>query len=570
MDDGRSEKHELKQNSHDKVKSVVAAYLNKRQFVDVKPRKSPRKVVLKQALLDNRISRCNSILFSFENDKDNTLLNEYGSMFQKFVYWLKDKIDTKQQCMDVEPLVGPLFCHLYLDLQDSGQAQLANSFYMNHIAKVDESKCDETVRNLLKSIHNADLRAKFRSAKVVVDINAESLLLLRKFVTQTCHVIFLHALQTWFELKTTKIKQQESCKTSVPKSDKFHEERQLIEVVNKDVNDELMKLHNAIQSVQKLPLGLCNVGIVNSKFDISCGLIKRQAGLMAYAESNALLVKSIKALDPPFGYEDLGHIKFTNHSRQIYCVSLSSNNDILCTGSADHTISIYSLKKLKILKKLLGHLGPVYTIALSPDSKYLLSGSADTTARLWSLQTGRLLRVFAGHFQAITSVDFHPNTLYVATGSADRNVRLWSLQKGDPVRLFHAARKEVYSVAFGPNGYLLAAASDDKVVRVYELASSKVVHEFRNEESVTCLLWSSNSKELCGGTLSGVVKVWDCSLKDKEKEIKDERDHTRGKKYNDSIFRRNTNGRILSLEFSLGTWACLTVPKLGHSPVDTS
>ncbi|XP_076261455.1 uncharacterized protein LOC143197136 [Rhynchophorus ferrugineus] len=576
MDDRKRENNKIKRSKSEGVKSVVSVYLNKRQFPNIRPKKTSKKLLWKRTLLDNRISKCNSVLYS-----SDPLVTEYSSLFEKFILWLREQKKHNGQNCDIEKLVGPLFCHLYFDIQNS-EVSKANTFFKTHINKVDESKCDETVKNILKAINNpadvimtngagilnlGDLKDKFRSNKIVAEISPESLKLLKIFVTNTCHILFLHTFQTWFDLKTCSkdvLKNLNHASRSIKSSDE-HIIKENSCSSKGNLQELKNKLENAIEGVKKLSMSVCNVRILNSKNLVTCGLLKRQAGIVAFAEVNTLLIMPLKALDSLYSYDNVEHVRFNNHSRQIYSIALSPNNDIICTGSADHTICIYSLKILKLLKKLFGHLAPVYSIAISENSKYVISGSQDTTARLWSLISGKLLRVFIGHTGAVTSVHFHPNTLYAATGSTDKNVRMWCLKTSQPVRLLHAAKKEIYCVAFAPNGIYLACASDDKLVRVWDISQSKVVHELKSREScVIHLTWTKNSKQLCGATLCGVVKIWELINCPKEKEKEKNKDH----KHTDFLSRRRVHGRILHVDFTMGTWACLSVPKPGHSPLD--
>ncbi|XP_066259041.1 TAF5-like RNA polymerase II p300/CBP-associated factor-associated factor 65 kDa subunit 5L [Euwallacea similis] len=626
MDDGKRENNRTKRPKSDNIKSVLSVYLQRRQFANVKPRTISKKTALKRALSESSIRRPNSVMDNFISESD-LLQMEYSYMFQKFVLWLKEQVEVKRQCHDVEKLVGPLFCHFYIDLLSTGKSQEAvassTSFFKAHVEKVNKSQCDDSVRHILNAVdvdtmHDEivlngsedpdfdNLKDQFRSMKVVTYIKPESLGLLKKFVVDTfnidSHILLLQSLQTWFDFRivsendfyislenhkkynrflqqlpkdnlssfNSKLHLQEKAlqhwigsKWFNIKSDndgnqsskKFCSDSKDNSQAKFQVTSQRSKLRNLIKKTSKLPASVCNVKIVNTKNVITCGFMKSSTGLAAFAEGNILRLMPLQVLvDCVCNIEQVNHIRFIHHSKQIYCITLSSDNDVICTGSADCSICIYSLKKVEFVKRLYGHLSPIYCLSISGNSKYLASGSHDGTARLWNLKSGEVLRVFAGHTDAVTSIDFHPNSLYVATGSADRNVRIWCINSADTVRLLHAAKREVYAIAFSPNGQYVASASDDKKVRLWDVSTSKVYHEFKNRESsVLHLLWSNSGKQLCGGTASGVVKIWE--VKDKDKEQSKEHKHS------DPVLRRHVDGRLLSLDASLGYWTCLSVPK---------
>lgn len=628
MDDGKRENNKVKQTKTDIVKSTLSLYLQKRQIVNIKPRTINKKTAIKRAVVDSRIRRPGSVLDTFISDC-NPLQVEYSFMFQKFVSWLQYQINWKQQCYDIEKLVGPLFCHFFIDLRCSGKPQDAisssNFFFKSHIEKIDQEKCDETVLNILNAVSQVpdnselngteeskfdELKDKFRASKVVVYITPQSLLLLQKFVGENSNIesriLLLQALQTWFDLR---VKPQNDCCVSVeefkeynkylfslPKNQalkstdqiklKEDELRLWFEVKAQSNDDDFFKtfqldenryefltgltpedkkfqqnreknkLKALIKKTQKLPAMVCNIRILNTKRFVNCGFIKSQANLVAFAEHNMLKIMPLQVVvDTVCDVEDLNYIRFIHHSKQIYSIALSPDNNIICTGSADHTICMYNLKSITFLKRLFGHLGPVYCLAVSPNSKYLASGSQDGTCRLWNLNSGKALRVLAGHVEAVTCLSFHPNSLYLATGSADRNVRIWTINDANTVRLLHAAKREVYSVAFSPTGQYVASASDDKKVRIWDVNTCKVFHEYKNRESsVFHLLWNKNGKRLCGGTASGVVKIWEFRDKEANK-------HSKDHKHSDPVIRRRSYGRLLCLDNSVGNFTCLSIPK---------
>ncbi|XP_050313747.1 uncharacterized protein LOC126748512 [Anthonomus grandis grandis] len=734
MDDGKRKNKvqgENKKSKNDTLKATISLYLHRRQLVNAKPRNISKKSLMKQAVLDSSISRANSVLDHFVSDSDS-LLVEYSIMFQRFVSWLRENVTMKNVCQDLQMLVGPLFCHFYIDIRSCGKPHEAiassNTFYRTNIEFVDGMDYDKTIKDFFKAIqHVADdvvqngfengaddiptfevLRDKLRSCKIIHYVSEDSSKLLMKYVSSLSesHVMLLHALQLWFELRIFNKKgckkkvKRESPKIHIPyqkpiltktqrkqlqeeeekeleyytqcekllldarekrKNDIIEKEKQAkIEAENKfefekhlkymeeerkklelkregykkvetriivekpempsvpeedtiviaedgikntqikgeitckDDNDskndcrlteenktdrmdievdkpepsicngkqnetksisKLQKIKNVINKVSRIPANVSNYTVSNNKNRINCGIFKSNIGLAALAEKNIMWTLPLKEdaflnTTMPF----LTYVKAVNHSKQIYCMTVCSNNTYLCTGSADKTICVYSVKHFKFLRRLWGHFSSVYSVAINDTSKYLASGSSDNTARLWNIRNGKVLRVFAAHAGPVTTLHFHPNSLYLATGSADKNVRIWNISTGTTVRLLHAAKKHIYSVAFSPTGNSIAAASDDKKIRVWDIISCKVIHEFKNKESsIKLLLWSRDGKHLCGGSFSGVIKIWELKVKDK--------DSIKEQKHVELVIRRRTDGIILSLDNTLGNWSCLSLAK---------
>lgn len=538
MDDAKRENNKIKRTKGE-VKNVVTGYLQKRNYTTLQTFESTQNQQISHTLLESGVGRSNSILYSCYNS-DPLVIDQN---FTKFLLWLKDQIKQKNQCHDVEQIVGPLFCHLYMDIVGGGHSERAASFLKCHLPAIDKGKCDSTVKDLI-NLFSTDgditkLKEKFRSKKIVIELDERSLAVLKKFILESCHVLFLQILQSWFDFQGCNNKEG------------------VIKDVEKMIVDDILtdtkfqELSNTIKNLKKEPMPIYNIQISNNKQAISCGLLKRQCGLVAFSENNILKLMPIHCLDSLFSQPHYEQLTFINHSGQIYSVAISPNNSKLITASADHSICIYDLTEMKLLKKCVGHLGPVYCVKISSNGEYIATGSVDTTARVWDITSGKTLRVFSGHTQAITCLEFHPNCLYIATGSADRNIRLWSLSKASPMRLLHAAKGTIYALAFNPSGHFLASASEDKKIRVWDLLTSKIVVELRCKDTpVVRLIWSWDGSELCAGTINGVIRIWDfASIQN----------HSDSNKCHEPILTQPLNAKLLSLEYALGTYGTLTM-----------
>ena len=85
------------------------------------------------------------------------------------------------------------------------------------------------------------------------------------------------------------------------------------------------------------------------------------------------------------------------HSDRILSIAFSSDGQILASGSADRTITLWNSQTGKSLRTLQGHRSWVWGIAISHDSKLLASGSYDHTVKLWDIQSGECLQTLQGH-----------------------------------------------------------------------------------------------------------------------------------------------------------------------------
>lgn len=74
---------------------------------------------------------------------------------------------------------------------------------------------------------------------------------------------------------------------------------------------------------------------------------------------------------------------FTEHSDLVWSVVLSPDGQTLYSGSADHTVKLWSAQNGTLLRTLSD--SPDWVLAIAVDSQHLVSGSKDPTIRIWQL-----------------------------------------------------------------------------------------------------------------------------------------------------------------------------------------
>lgn len=535
MDEVKRKSTKIKRKKRE-VKNAVALYLQRRNYYTLQTFMVTKRQRLTHSLVETSVGRSNSIL----NIRCDPIVIDQN--FTKFLLWLRDQTKFKNRFHDIECIVAPLFCHLYMEILRYEQADRAASFFKCHVPSINKNNCDNTIIDLIFANETKDkdlskFKERFRSSRIVLKLQSNSLKNLKVFVLENCHIGFLQVLQTYFDFQVNDITKKQK-RVTMPSIE-----------YKKDYKHQ--KFLNCLRELKREETAIFNINITNNKHLVSCGLLKRQCGLLVFAQHNVLYLMPVHPSNSLYNINHNAYMKFVHHSNHIYSVDLSPDNQMLVSGSADGTLCIYSLETLTLLKKCTGHLGAVYYVKISGNGAYVATGSMDGTARLWEIKKGKILRIFCGHSQAVTCVEFHPNCLYLATGSADRNIRLWCINKASSLRLLHASKGMVYSLAFSPCGKLLASASEDKSIRVWDLLTSKVVIELKCKDApILKVIWKSDGSEICAGTIDGVIRIWNIS-----------RTHDNGEnnKYIDPITTHFLNGKLLSIDYAFSTYGTLTV-----------
>ncbi|MBA2307392.1 hypothetical protein H0W26_04635, partial [Candidatus Dependentiae bacterium] len=144
--------------------------------------------------------------------------------------------------------------------------------------------------------------------------------------------------------------------------------------------------------------------------------------------------------------------KITGRGRVTSAVMSDQSETLLLSLQGSSKAHIYDLTTNKELFVFEGHTGEVTSVALSTDEEMVITGSSDGTARLWSttkrerflacsptrnlLFEGKggihavLLGELNGHTAPVTSVAFSNDGKTVLTGSKDKTARLWDTATG--------------------------------------------------------------------------------------------------------------------------------------------
>lgn len=531
MEETENATNQSKRLKPDRIKPILKSHFLKRNYDgSATPQNHTIADFVRYRCALSKVSQPKLLYFACWNNKDALVIE---NNFCKFTNWLKDIGPT-----ELENLVAPLFCYMYLELRKRGMMEYASTFFAKYSDTLDLKKCDDSVSELIATIANGfdanGAQDIFGSNKYSVQISSKACWLLKSFLA-SCHIVFLQMLTLWLEIEEVS-------------SDDEDEEDEDSKSSRKKIKLEkiraLAKKHSADD--------LFAVKLNEVDENVTYGLIDGYNGTVVYSHSNAAHIRSIGTMRKQLKRERCEKITMRHHSQPITDIAIVKRHNLLATASLDHTVCLFDLNNHTKHNVLQGHTYPVYSLACSNDGNYLISGSYDATIRLWSLNTNTTVRLYAGHKHEITNLDFHPNSLYFASASADRVVRMWTTATPTPVRLFYGSEGPIYSAKFSPNGRLIACASEDKL-RVWDLASSKQLLEIKcGTKPVTRVCWSADQSSLATGSIDGVVQKWDIS---KLLANPAQAEHCK------PIACAKLESRLLNLDYSNGIFYCLTIKR---------
>lgn len=548
----------VKRSRTDSVSQAVLSYLQQRNYpLDITPGEYTPEEMTLSVLVDSASSRQNSILYSCFCS-DPSVVNQN---FVKFAAWTKETV-RKHKLNDLEYLVPPVFCHLYLEILQRKHTEKAANFYKSHIGSVDKTKCDEQMQSLINLIGNnsdleyilTELKRTLRCNKYVVELCTKSVELLRLFLAESCHVVMFQILQTWFS-----IQQIEPMPSTPPKTDSEAEEitelTEDVATMNGDC-DSLDNLLDAIKAVQDEPAPLYHCHLSNLKDEVTSGVMSRLYGFAAYSYSSGVFVRSLRTLTRLDGADSDCDVVIRAHGGLIYDMDFIEKYKLLVTASYDRTARLFDLATYKEKFVYKGHNYPVYKVKSCSTGEYFVTGSSDYCARLWAVDRSETLRVCAGHKEAVTAVTFHPNSLYIITGSSDKTLRMWTISDGNTVRLLLGSEGTIFSAEFSPCGRYLATAGDDRYIRIWSLATGKQYTDIDTGgvliDPIMKLAWiqTDSQQQLASASLDGIVRIYDMDSMLQTSPVETGQ-YT-------PISEVALRTKVLSLGWEYGTFGCLT------------
>jgi WD40 repeat protein len=201
------------------------------------------------------------------------------------------------------------------------------------------------------------------------------------------------------------------------------------------------------------------------------------------------------------------------HEHEVRCLAISPSGKILASGSADHTVRLWSLAGPRVSKVLEGHAGWVNCLAINLSGNLLASAGRDSRIGLWRLPSGRALKKLKGHTQTIYCLAISPDGRLLASGSSDRTVRLWALPAGQELNTLEGHDGGVSCLAVSPDGQILVSGSADGTVRLWSLPFGRLLkrldgHHAEELDGVLCLAISPDGELLASGGVDHLVRLW--------------------------------------------------------------
>jgi len=218
-------------------------------------------------------------------------------------------------------------------------------------------------------------------------------------------------------------------------------------------------------------------------------------------------------------------ITLAAHEREITCVRINADGDLLFTAAADKRMMCWYLENGERIGTYDGHNGAVYDCDVDLKSKYLISAAADASAKLWDVASGKCLATYKYENDYAPRRRVHwgydqKTFLYTTARYKDEHCRIVIQKIGDdptdppePTTTITCTKYLITDCKWGPLNKTVIAVSEDGYLRQYDAKTGQILNEIEHssgeQKEITCIEYSHDKTRFLVCGRDKAIKLYD-------------------------------------------------------------
>lgn len=194
----------------------------------------------------------------------------------------------------------------------------------------------------------------------------------------------------------------------------------------------------------------------------------------------------IKGSSKSFPKHETRHL--SEHKNVARCARFSPDGRFVATGSADTSIKLFEVSKIKQM--------------LLPDAK-------DGPVR-------SVVKTYYDHIQPVNDLDFNPQGTILVSGAKDQTIKFFDISKTNAKRSYRVIQDthNVRSVSFHPSGDFLLAGTDHAIPHLYDINTfqcylSANIPDANPNGAINQVRYSCSGSMYVTASKDGAIRLWD-------------------------------------------------------------
>ncbi|KAL2335859.1 hypothetical protein Fmac_010305 [Flemingia macrophylla] len=243
----------------------------------------------------------------------------------------------------------------------------------------------------------------------------------------------------------------------------------------------------------------------------------------------------VKGSSKNFPKHETRHL--SEHKNIARCARFSADGRFVATGSADTSIKLFEVSKIKqmllsdakdgpvrpVIRTYYDHIQPINDLDFHPQGTILISGAKDQTIKFFDISKMNAKRAYRviQDTHNVRSISFHPSGDFLLAASKDGAIRLWDGITASCVRSITGAHgtAEATSAIFTKDQRFVLSCGKDSTIKLWEVASGRLVKQYLGalHTQLRCQAIFNETEEfiLSVDELNNEIVIWDALTTEK-------------------------------------------------------